>query len=215
MYNKDFEITNNVINVTININSHSSIQIDNMFFDPFETDFVTKKAKYIFLTHTHYDHLSINDIKNVMTEETIFIAPPDAKEKLEEFNNEIIYVNQNEKYELDDFEFETFPAYNLDKNFHKKENNWVGYKVYKNGVSYAILGDTDATPELEKLSCDILFIPVGGTYTMNAIEAAELTNKIKPQIAIPTHYGSIVGVKKDSKVFAENLDEDIVCKTFI
>ena len=191
------------------------IQIDDMFFDPFEIKDVTKKAKYIFVSHTHYDHLSIEDIKKVMTDETIFIATEDAKEKLEDFENKIIYVKPNEKHSLDEFEFETFPSYNLNKNFHKKENNWVGYKVIKNGVSYAVLGDTDATPELEKLECDILFIPVGGTYTMTAKEAATLTNIIKPQIAIPTHYGSIVGVSNDAKIFANNLDEDIVCKTFI
>jgi len=215
MYNTDFEISNEPTYVNININSHSSIQINDMFFDPFETKNVTKKAKYIFLTHTHYDHLSIDDIKNVITEETIIIATNDAKDKLKEFKNQVIYVNQNEKHTLDDFEFETFPSYNINKNFHKKENNWVGYKVTKNGVSYAILGDSDATPELENLKCDILFIPVGGTYTMNATEAAKLTNIIKPQIAIPTHYGSIVGVKNDAKIFADNLDDDIICKTFI
>lgn len=215
MFNQNNTISNDAVYVNININSHSSIQIDDLFFDPFETKNVTKKARYIFLTHTHYDHLSIEDIKNVLTSDTIFIATEDAKEKLEIFNNKVIYVKPNKKYKLDDFEFETFPAYNIDKNFHKKENGWVGYKLFYNGVTYAIVGDSDATPELENLKCDVLFIPVGGTYTMNAKEASTLTNIIMPQIAIPTHYGSIVGVQNDAKIFANNLNENIICKTFI
>ena len=207
--------TEDIVSVNININTHSSIQIDDLFFDPYDTSSVTKKAKYIFLTHTHYDHLSPDDIKNIITPETIIIATEDAKPLLKDFKSEIITVSPNQKYTLDDFEFETFPSYNLNKNFHKKENNWVGYKIIKNGVSYAILGDTDATPELENLKCDILFIPIGGTYTMTAEEAATLTNIIKPQIAIPTHYGSIVGKQEDAYTFSQMLSEDIICKVFL
>lgn len=211
---ENYEIADNAVSVNINVNAHSSIQIDDMFFDPYLTDNLGKKAKYIFLTHTHYDHLSEKDIDNVITPKTKIIAPVSAKGNLTKYKNKKIFVEPNESYNLDDFEFSTMPAYNLDKDFHKKSFNWVGYKITRNEVTYAILGDTDATPELEHLKCDILFIPIGGTYTMDALQAAELTNKIKPQIAIPVHYGSIVGTSDDAKLFASKLDDDILCKTF-
>lgn len=211
---ENYEISENAVNVNINVNAHSSIQIDDMFFDPYKIEDGTKKAKYIFLTHTHYDHLSEEDIDKIITPKTKIIATLDAKEKLKKYKNKKIFVEPDESYNIDDFEFQTLPSYNLNKEFHKKQYKWVGYKVIRNEVTYAILGDTDAIPELEHLKCDILFVPVGGTYTMTASEAAELTNKIKPQIAIPVHYGSVVGSSADAQEFASKLDDDILCKTF-
>lgn len=200
--------------ININVNYHSSIQIDNLFFDPYGTEKLNKKAKYIFITHTHYDHLSLSDIDNVITPETTIIATYDAKEQLSKYNNKIIYVAPDEKFELDGFEVETLPAYNINKQFHKRENNWVGYKINKDNISYLIVGDSDITPELESTECDILFIPIGGTYTMNAEEAAALTNKIMPKLVIPVHYGAIVGTKEDAKKFLDLISENIICKIF-
>ena len=200
--------------ININLNNHSSIQIDNLFFDPFEITDTTKKAKYIFLTHTHYDHLSLNDIDKVITPETIIIATHDAEEKLRKYENKKIFVSPSEKFDLDGMEIETIPAYNINKDFHKKEYNWVAYKITKDGISYVVAGDTDATPELNNTTCDILFVPVGGTYTMTAEEAASLTNKIMPKLVIPTHYGSVVGTKEDAKTFLDNISENIICKIF-
>lgn len=194
----------------ISINSHSSIQIDNLYFDPFQITEKMKPAKYIFITHPHYDHLSIEDIKHVINSKTVIIATHDAKDKLEtEFKNKIIYVKPNETLTLDYIDVETFASYNTDKNFHKKEFNWVGYKITLHGKTYAVVGDSDATKELEKLECDVLFIPIGGTYTMTASEAATLTNKIKPELVIPTHYNAIVGSKADESEFIKNLNSDI------
>ena len=131
----ELPVNDEIINININVNSHSSIQFNNMFFDPYETSNVTKKAKYIFLTHTHYDHLSEKDIDNIITPETVIISTMDSKENLAKYNNKKLFIEPNKKYELDNFSFETIPSYNINKNFHKKENGWVGYKVFINGVT--------------------------------------------------------------------------------
>ena len=197
--------------MNININNHSSIQIDNIFVDPYAISNTKKTAKYILITHTHYDHLSIEDIKKIVQDDTIFISTADAEMTLKEHfqNHTIVVVEPNQKMRFFDFELETFPAYNIHKEFHKKIYGWVGYKIIKNKTSYAILGDTDATPELEQLKCDVLFVPIGGIYTMNAHEAAKLTNKIQPKLVVPTHYNLIVGSKTDEAEFLENLDKNI------
>ena len=203
--------------MNIKINTHSSIQIDDMAFDPYDADKIKFKAKYIFITHTHYDHLDIPSIKSFSNKKTIFIAPYDAKETLElHFDNKIIYVKPYDEINLETCQVEVLPSYNINKDFHKKESNWVGYKVIKDGVVYAVLGDTDATPELEKLKAiDVLFVPIGGTYTMNAKEAATLSNKIKPKLVVPVHYGTIVGTKADEKEFLKNLDKKIKSKILL
>lgn len=203
--------------MNIKINTHSSIQIDDMAFDPYDADKIKFKSKYIFITHTHYDHLDIPSIKSFSNKKTIFIAPYDAKETLEQnFENKIIYVKPYDEINLETCQVEVLPSYNINKDFHKKESNWVGYKVIKDGVVYAVLGDTDATPELENLKAiDVLFVPIGGTYTMNAKEAAALSNKIKPKLVIPVHYGTVVGTKADEKEFLKNLDKKIKSKILL
>ena len=201
----------------INVNYHSSIQIGDIFIDPYGITNEAKKAKYIFVTHTHYDHLSLEDIQKVVNKDTIFVAPLDAKEQLDENfpNHEKFYVEPNQSLKFGDFDAQTIPAYNLNKNFHRKEFGWVGYIFNINGVKITILGDTDALPEYENIKTDILLLPIGGTYTMNAEEASNLTNKMKPKLVIPVHYNAIVGSKEDEEIFLENLDKSIDCKIFL
>lgn len=195
----------------IKINTHSSIQIDDIYFDPYDIKDTNFKAKFICITHTHYDHLDLKSIKNIADKNTIIIAPNDAKESLESnFNNKIIYVKPNETLNFENFELETFASYNINKPFHPKANNWVGYKLIKSETVYAIVGDTDATTELENLkNIDVLFLPIGGTYTMNAKEAASLANHIQPKLVIPMHYGSVVGSKDDETEFVNHLNKNI------
>ena len=105
--------------------------------------------------------------------------------------------------------FETIPAYNINKMFHPKENGWVGYVIEIKGARYYIAGDTDVTEESRQVKCDVALVPVGGTYTMNSKEAANLVNEMQPKIAIPIHYGSIVGTKQDATDFLNSLNTGI------
>lgn len=197
--------------MNIKINTHSSIQIDDIAFDPYGITKPTFAAKYVCITHTHFDHLDIESIKNISNKNTIIIATIDAKETLtQNFSNKIICVKPNEVLNFEDFTLETFASYNINKQFHPKTNNWVGYKLVKDNKTYVVASDTDVTPELENLSnIDVLFLPIGGTYTMTAIEAAELANKVKPALVIPMHYGSVVGSKDNETEFINHLNAGI------
>lgn len=202
--------------MNLKINCHSSILVDNeIYFDPFRLPENSPKAKFIFLTHTHYDHLSEEDIKKIASSDTTFVATKDAS-VLENFpHKQIVYVSPNEKLTIDGLAVSTFPAYNENKPFHKKEFGWVGYKVTISGETLIVVGDSDATEELKSQRCDILVIPIGGTYTMDAKEAAEATNIIKPKTVIPSHYGEIVGKKSDAKTFRKLVDKNITVQTLI
>ena len=198
--------------------THSSIKIKNsktIYFDPFKIDKNYNDADYIFITHSHYDHYSEEDIKKVRKKETKIIITSDLKEKVKELgfeNSNIIIVTPNEKYIIDTLKIETIPAYNNEKHFHPKSNNWVGYIIEINGEKYYIAGDTDITEENKKIKCDVALLPIGGTFTMNYEEAAELANIIKPKIVIPIHYGSIVGNKSDAEKFIKLINKDIRCE---
>jgi len=199
----------------IDVLCHSSIRINKgkvIYIDPFKIETNYNDADIIFITHDHYDHYSEEDINKVKKQDTIIVAPKDLLTKLLDkgFKKEnIILVEQNKKYEIYGIKFETVLAYNFNKKFHPKENDWVGYIIELEGIRYYIAGDTDVTEENKKVKCDVAFVPVGGTYTMNFKEAADLVNKIKPKIAVPTHYGSVVGTSKNATEFLKLLHPEI------
>lgn len=202
----------------IKVLCHNSIKFNKgkvIYFDPFKIEENFNDADVIFITHDHYDHYSEEDITKVIKGDTIIVAPEDLEDKLlkKGFEREnIIMVIPNESYAVKGISFKTIPAYNVNKQFHPKENKWVGYILELEGTTYYIAGDTDITDENRKVECDVAFVPVGGTYTMDYEEAAKLINEIKPKIAVPTHYGVIVGSKKDGENFSKLVNKDIEVK---
>ena len=198
---------------------HSSIKFSKdiiIYFDPYKINKDYHDADIIFITHSHYDHYSPLDIKKVIKDNTIIVCPEDVKEELFKLNiNNIIEVVPNKDYEVLNIKFKTIPAYNINKNFHPKENNWVGYLINYNNVKYYIAGDTDITEENKNIICDVAFVPIGGTFTMDYKEAASFINEIQPKIAVPTHYGLIVGNKDDGIKFSKLLNNSIECKIYI
>ena len=200
----------------IELLGHSSIKIKKLnkiiYIDPFNIKNSLNDANYIFITHNHYDHFSENDIKKVKNNETIIIVTEDLYTntlKLGFSKMNIITVKPNETYQVEKIKFSTIPAYNTNKKFHPKENDWVGYIIELEENKYYIAGDTDITTENKNVKCDVAFVPVGGTYTMDFKEAATLINQIKPKIAVPIHYGSIVGTKQDAIDFVKLLNPNI------
>lgn len=191
----------------IKINCHSSIKIEKdkvIYIDPFRINEVPHDADYIFITHSHYDHFSTQDILKVAKIDTIFVSTEDTKSSLELMGipeEQIIIVEPNNKYEVKDIEFETVPSYNENKKYHPKGNNWVGYIIELSGNKYYIAGDTDNISEIQNIKCDIAFLPIGGEFTMNAKEAADLANNIECKIVVPTHYLELVGTKEDLEEF--------------
>lgn len=199
---------------------HSSIKINKekvIYIDPFKIDIEYHDSDIIFITHSHYDHYSEEDIKKLLKEDTKIIVTNDLKDEVLKLTNmeNVIVVQPKEKHCVEGINFETIPAYNTNKQFHPKHNNWVGYVIELNGLKYYIAGDTDITDENKTVKCDIAFVPVGGTYTMTAKEAADLVNIISPKIAVPIHYGSVVGTQQDAIDFISMLDEGIEGKFFI
>ncbi len=205
----------------IQVLCHSSILIKSpkiIYIDPFRIKENYNDADIIMITHSHYDHYSEEDIKKVKKQDTIIFIPKEIKRETLELGfdlNNIIEVAPLKNYKIDEIEISTIPAYNTNKKFHPKENGWVGYLININGVCYYIAGDTDITEENKNIKCDVALVPVGGTYTMDFEEAAQLINYIKPKVAIPTHYGSIVGTKKDGIKFSKLLLPEIECKIMI
>ncbi len=205
----------------IEVLCHSSIKINKeiiIYFDPFKIEKNYNDADIIFITHDHYDHYSEEDIDKVIKNNTIIVSPVDLLEKLLNKGlkkENIISVKPYEDYNIRNLKFSTIPAYNTNKQFHPRKNNWVGYLIELEGITYYIAGDTDITEDNKKIKCDVAFVPIGGTFTMNYQEASELINTIKPKIVVPIHYGSIVGNKEDATNFSKLINPKIECKILI
>ncbi|MBI3287720.1 MAG: MBL fold metallo-hydrolase [Chloroflexi bacterium] len=181
---------------------HASFRIDGpktVYIDPWKIR-GGASADLILITHSHYDHLSAEDVAKIQGPRTVIVATADSAKQLQ---GDVRVVKPGDRLTLDGVSIEVVSAYNTNKQFHPRTNNWVGYVVELGGSRIYHPGDTDLIPEMERVRCDIALLPVSGTYVMTAQEAAQAANKIKPRFAIPMHYGDIVGSRVDAEKFKE------------
>ena len=175
-----------------------------IYTDPFRIKKTAPEANIILITHEHYDHCSPEDVEKIAGENTVILAPPDCLGKFT--MGKASGVRPGDKLTTEGVEVEVVPAYNIGKKFHPKENRWVGYIFQAGGKRIYIAGDTDYIPEMKDFRADITLLPVSGTYVMTAEEAAQAALDIKPEIAVPMHYGSVVGDREDALRFGKLLE---------
>ena len=164
------------------------------------------KADVLFITHAHSDHFSLDDIEKVRKRETKIFAPADIAREL---SGNVTPVKPGDAIDAGVLKAQAVPAYNTAEErleMHPKKNNWVGYVITLGGTVYYHAGDTDHAPELSEVRADVIFLPIGGPYTMEAPEAAEMAKAIQPQLAVPMHYGFVVGSPSDAERFAKEAD---------
>ena len=188
---------------------HASVRIEGekiIYIDPWEIKTPQLKADIICITHDHYDHCSPEDIEKISKEDTEIAAPQSCSSKISGLGKT---VKVGEGIEVKGISIEAVPAYNKDKSFHPASQGGVGYIINLGDMRIYHAGDTDLIPEMKDISADIVLLPVGGTYTMNAQEAAEAANLINPKVAIPIHYGSIVGSDAEAQKFSNLCEGEV------
>lgn len=181
-----------------------------LYTDPYEIK-ALEKADYITVSHNHFDHLSLNDIKKVTKSETVIIASKNCEDNIKAVSvKEIKYLRHGESVEYPNLKFTATPAYNINKfrapgqPFHPKQYEGVGFIIQVGDVRIYHAGDTDNIPEISSYTpIDVALLPVSGTYVMTAEEAVEMVKVIKPKVAIPMHYGAIVGSRSNAESFKE------------
>lgn len=186
-----------------------------IYIDPYNIsdEAAKEKADLILITHSHYDHCSVEDLNKIVQEKTRIICTADCQSKIARFDVpvKIDIVEPGQEVDLGMIKISAIPAYNVDKDFHPRTSNWVGYLIKFGGEGGTLIyhaGDTDKIDEMQRLTGFqaenfIAMLPIGGRFTMDAEEAAEAALLIKPTLAIPMHYGGIVGSEEDAREFVE------------
>ncbi|MBF0468763.1 MAG: MBL fold metallo-hydrolase [Desulfamplus sp.] len=223
---------------------HDCMRIDAdsvIYFDPYEID-PGINASIILITHDHYDHCSIEDVKKILGQDTVIVTEKDSAKKLEKqlgkaFEGKIEVVAPGQSITVKGIVIDAVPSYNINKKFHPKNKNWLGFVVSvpssqltesgteqlaKSGteqledsgtkgdvIKFYHAGDTDLIPEMSQIKCDVAFLPVSGTYVMTAKEAVLAALEIMPRLAIPMHYGALVGTEEDAQIFQKALEGKI------
>jgi L-ascorbate metabolism protein UlaG (beta-lactamase superfamily) len=171
------------------------------------------EADLILITHDHFDHFSPEDLEQLLGKGTRVIGPATVTEQLK---GAVVTIAPGESVELLGIDITAVAAYNTNKldsdgkPFHPRESGWVGYVVTGGGNRIYHSGDTDVIPELDQAGgADVALLPVSGTYVMTAVEAAEAARRIDPTLAIPMHWGTLIGSREDAEQFAELADVEV------
>ena len=167
-----------------------------IYIDPWKVK--KGEADLILITHSHFDHLSPDDVRRIQKKDTVIIATKDSASRLK---GDIRTVKPGDSIEINDISIQAVPAYNIGKNYHPKTSGWVGFVITLGGKKIYHAGDTDAIPEMKRISVDTALLPIGGTYTMTAEEAAQIANEFGPKLVVPMHWGTIVGSEADAERF--------------
>lgn len=175
-----------------------------IYFDPWKIRHPTP-ADLILISHSHFDHFSPEEIRGLCKDSTEIAGPPDCLPKfkgiVQRRQSTIRAVIPGQTFTVEEMKIEVFPAYNLNKPFHPKNMRWAGFVVTVGGQRVYHAGDTDFVKEIRLVQCDLAFVPVSGTYVMTAEEAADFCNLVKPNVAVPMHWGDIVGTRADAERF--------------
>jgi len=197
---------------------HSSFRWEGsktVYFDPWKITKGSKTADIICVSHEHFDHCSKDDIAKIISPATVIVTSASGRDQLSSLASscgEIHAMAPGDTYETGGIAIRAVASYNIGKKFHEKSAKKLGFIVTMDGAAVYHAGDTDRIPEMDSLKCDTALLPVSGTYVMTADEAVEAAIVIKPKVAVPMHYGDIVGKLSDAKRFEDALKDKVEVK---
>jgi len=180
-----------------------------VYVDPFKAAGKLEAADLVCVTHEHSDHLSVDDLKKVVTAKTTVVTIPACEKAVKDLKPKTVrVVTAGQRLDVDGVIVEVVPAYNTTKfrspgnPFHPKADGKVGFVLGIGDLRIYHAGDTDQIPEMAQVKgVDVAMLPVSGTYVMTADEAVKACEAIQPKLAIPMHYGAIVGSAADAETF--------------
>ncbi len=164
-------------------------------FDPYSAEFTGLKplkidANIVCVTHDHQDHNYVEAVKGVDD------ALPSGSE--DSSGRRPFVISGPGEYEKSQVNIVGISSFHDDKNGAERGKNTI-YLATVDEINIVHLGDLGQSKlsqeQIEERSlCDVLFIPVGGVYTIDAKEAPDIIAQLEPKIVVPIHY-KIPGLK--------------------
>ena len=152
-----------------------------VIIDPFNPDFVGLKlpkdmeADAVLVTHDHQDH----NFTSAVTGSPVVIKGPG-------------------EYEVKGVAITGVQAYHDKENGAERGKDTI-YHLQIDGLNIVHCGDLGHTLTQDQIQeigvTDILMVPVGSVFTIDAKEATEIVSQLEPKIIIPMHYGGLPGSK--------------------
>jgi len=194
---------------------HSSFKITGsktVYIDPWKIT-TGGDGDLVLVTHDHYDHLSPADIKKALRKGGKVMVAECCRGKYPTADYYTLPWTLHAK--VADLKIYVTAAYNVNKPFHLREWGHCGYVIYLDGVKIYHAGDCDAFPHMRDIECDIALLPVSGKYVMNPADAVDACRMLKPQVAIPMHWGdpAVVGTRADAEAFKKLAPCEVVIPT--
>jgi len=186
---------------------HSSVKVsDNGFtvaVDPFSEVIDDFSADIVLVTHSHDGHFDEEALRQVGDERTVYVLPDNMDNP---GIGEIEFLREGEVLDIYGVEVEGVPMYN-DKHMR---GEGLGYVFSMESTLFYMAGDTGLTQEMFDLEgrIDVAFFPVEGVFTMDVTEAVKATVRVKPELAVPYHYGEpfFPGKRRNAEEYAAELE---------
>lgn len=212
---------------TITALGHDGFRVDfaepkiSFAFDPYDLTGEVEPVDFVFISHPHFDHCDVSSIRKLLGSRTRVVAPECCRAQLKDFEGQLDIFEGKDKVAKDKLSYWAIPAYNIDKFrtptevFHPRELGGVGFVVEvpmenSKNVRFYHAGDTDLVPEMEEVKkIDVAFLPISGTFVMTLEEAIKAAELIEPDLAIPMHYGKILGSVAEANRFQNLLKEKL------
>lgn len=186
---------------------------------PEPVDYHARDADAVFVTHDH--HYDSDGIERVAGEDATVVVYEGVNTDdidrdvtpVSELPYEVVRVGEEDHLTVGDAEAWTLPAYNEEDGphtdasgepFHPKGFG-VGYLLSLSGTTVFWTGDSDALPGFEKLDASLFVPAIGGSFTMDRHEAADLAETIDPDLVLPIHYDTFAALETDSAAFAADV----------
>lgn len=192
---------------------HSSFRLRGsvtVYIDPWKLTSAPRDGRLILITHSHYDHYSPEDIRKAALDTATVVVPKSIRAKIDW--PKVVALGPGDSETVEGIRISAIPAYNTNKDYHPRDEGWVGYLITLDGFRIYHSGDTDLIPEMKDIECDVALLPVSGTYVMTSSEAIQAATLITTKTAIPMHWGDIVGDDTDARAFKEGAPCEVVIK---
>ncbi|OVE85731.1 MBL fold metallo-hydrolase [Natronolimnobius baerhuensis] len=192
-----------------------------IYIDPGPTEYgiledqTPRDGDLILVSHDH--HYDPDAIRRVAHENAFVVVHESVDAEMidgpvdqpEQLPYEVERVRADESFVLGPLDLFTTPAYNdpagphtdADGNPYHAEGAGCGFGVTIDGVTAFWPGDTDALPVHEELAVDLFLPPIGGTYTMDRHDAADLAAAMVPDLVLPLHYDTFEEIAADADAF--------------